>query len=77
MHSQYTAEFLRDKNKFFMADKFLNNKNDNFRIKYLSYCKISAIVCVLYFLFLKGSLCFRDIKTWTERIKFRQFQPQI
>ena len=32
-----------------MSDKTINN-SDTFRIKYLSYSKISAILCVLYFL---------------------------
>ena len=35
----------------FVSDKIINN-SDNFRIKWLSYSKISAIICVLYFLFL-------------------------
>ena len=33
-----------------MSDKIIYN-SDNFRIKCLSYSKISAILCVLYFLF--------------------------
>ena len=38
-------------NSVFVSDKIINN-SDNFRIKCLSYSKISAILCVLYFLFL-------------------------
>ena len=38
-------------NSVFVSDKMINN-SDNFRIKWLSYSKISAIICVPYFLFL-------------------------
>jgi len=34
-----------------VSDKIINN-SDNFEIKSLSYGKISAILCVIYFLFL-------------------------
>ena len=35
----------------FVSDK-IKNKSDNFRIKCVSYSKINAILCVIYFLFL-------------------------
>ena len=38
-------------NSVFVCDKVINN-SDNFRIKCLSHSKISAIKCILYFLFL-------------------------
>jgi len=38
-------------NSVFVSDKMINN-SDNFRVKWLSYSKISAILCVPYFLFL-------------------------
>ena len=38
-------------NSVFVPDKNINN-SDNVRIKCLFYSKISAILCVLYFLFL-------------------------
>ena len=42
-------------NSVFVSDKIIYN-SDNFRIKCLFYSKISAILCVLYFLFLHLNL---------------------
>ena len=43
--------YVTSDNPVFVSDKIINN-SDNFRTKCLSYSKISAILCVLYFLFL-------------------------
>ena len=46
LHSDVTSA-----NSVFVSDK-IDNNSDNFRMKCLSYIKISVILCVLYFLFL-------------------------
>ena len=48
--SVQTYSDVTSDNSVFVSEKIVNN-NDNFRIKCLSYSKISAIICVLYFLF--------------------------
>ena len=47
VHSKYSCILT----SVFVSDKIINISN-NFRMKCLSYGKISAILCVLYFLFL-------------------------
>ena len=62
MYILSTAVFLRHKCQLdFVSDKIINN-SDHFGIKCLSYFKTSAILCVLYFLFLhffiwSGKIC--------------------
>ena len=52
VHSQYSCILTSQVSiQFYVSDKIINN-SDNFRIKCLSYSKISAILCVLNFLFL-------------------------
>ena len=52
-NSQYTAMYfyVTSDNLIVVSDKTINN-SDNFRLKCLSFSKISALLCVLYFLFL-------------------------
>ena len=53
VHSQYScilSSQLTSVNSVFASDKIINNR-DHFRIKCLSHSKISAILCVLFFVF--------------------------
>ena len=49
LHSQYSC--ILTSQVSYVSDKVINN-SDHFKIKCLSYSKIRAISCVLYFLFL-------------------------
>ena len=49
-HSHYSCILTSQVSTYFLSDKIINN-SDNFRIKCLSHSKISAILCVFYFLF--------------------------
>ena len=51
VHSQYSCILTSHLSIQVFFNKIIK-KIDNFRIKFLSYSKITAILCVLYFLFL-------------------------
>ena len=60
---------VRSVNSVFVSYKIINN-SDNFRVKCLSYSEISAILCVLYFLFFHFLFDFGKHVKQCEKISF-------